>query len=449
VKTLRRKLQELAAKGDTLEFMRLLAKKRAAEHADDLAYLYVDGHVRVYSGQEDLWKAYVMQRRLAMPGTTDYWVNDKGGQPLLVITAEANEGLSKMLPGVLDEVRKAVGDRRLTVVFDRGGWKQKLFLSLIKDQNWDILTYRKGKTRNVPRKSFQEQTASIDGRKVKYVLSEKRIRLLKGSLELRQITVLGKNDHQTHIVTSRKDLGAAEAAYWMFNRWRQENYFKYMEEEFALDALATYEVEPADPKRMVPNPVRKAIEKEVRTARASLAKLEQQYGVAALGNDESSRRTMRGFKIATGRTIGKSLRAAQERVYALLGRRESIPKRVSVSETKEDGKNPVRLRTATKRLSDTFKMVAYQAESALVDLLQPHYHRSDDDGRTLIACALQGAAELDVRLGELRVTLAPLSSAHRTQAIREICTELNELGARFPGTDLVLRFGVAEPKVWP
>ena len=60
--------------------------------------------------------------RLSMPATTDYWVNDQVGDPLLVITAEANAGMVKMLPEVLAQVRVIVGDRRVTVVFDRGGW---------------------------------------------------------------------------------------------------------------------------------------------------------------------------------------------------------------------------------------------------------------------------------------------------------------------------------------
>jgi hypothetical protein len=42
----------------------------------------------------------------------------------------------------------------------------------------------------------------------------------------------------------------------MFERWRQENYFKYASEEFDLDALDTHEVDPADPDRTVPNPAR-------------------------------------------------------------------------------------------------------------------------------------------------------------------------------------------------
>jgi hypothetical protein len=443
MKTLRGKLAELAARGKSLEFMRLLAHIRAKEHAKDLAYLYIDGHVRVYSGKEEIPKTYVMQRRLAMPGTIDYWVNDQRGQPLLVITAEANEGLSKMLMPVLAEVRGVIGDRRATVAFDRGGWNLKLFKELIKDGNWDILTYRKGSSSPVPRKSFRMHKARIDGREVSYELSEKNVRI--GGMTLRQVTVLGKNDHQTHILTSKKGVPAIEIAYRMFDRWRQENYFKYMEAEFSLDALVEYGTEEADPNRMVPNPKRKAIDKELAAAKAEAAKLERNLGAAAFDNEEGKRRTMRGFKIATGGTIGKPLREAREKVQEILARRQTIPKRVTVTEALDD--KPTRLCTESKRLSDTLKMVAYQAETALVDLLRPHYRRTGDEGRKLIATALKSAVELSIHEGELRVTLAALSSPHRTRAIDSLCEELNRLNAHYPGTNLRLRYAVAGPKV--
>ena len=64
-----------------------------------------------------------------------------------------------------------------------------------------------------------------------------------------------------------------EVAYRMFERWRQENFFKYMREEFLLDALMDYQIEPEDPTRTIPNPERRALDKEIRAARADLAKL--------------------------------------------------------------------------------------------------------------------------------------------------------------------------------
>ena len=43
-----------------------------------------------------------------------------------------------------------------------------------------------------------------------------------------------------------------------------------------------------------------------------------------------------------------------------------------------------------------------------------------------------------------RVTLAPLSSAHRTRAIAALCEVLNSAAPCFPGTRLRLRFAVRQ-----
>src|SRR2546425_6803830 len=96
-----------------------------------------------------------------MPATTDYWVNDAAGDPLFVVTAEANAGLAKMLPPVLEEVRGLVGERRGTVVFDRGGYSPPLFLPLI-TAGFDILTYPRGGGRPVPRSPLHPPQAILD-----------------------------------------------------------------------------------------------------------------------------------------------------------------------------------------------------------------------------------------------------------------------------------------------
>src|SRR5260370_41984078 len=102
----------------------------------------------------------------------------------------------------------------------------------------------------------------------------------------------------------------------MFERWRQENFFKYMREEFLLDALVDYQIEPEDPTRTIPNPERRALDKEIRAARADLARLEREYGAAAADTAEQRRPTLRGVKLAHGR-LGKQLRAARAPVAQL------------------------------------------------------------------------------------------------------------------------------------
>ncbi|MGH7839273.1 MAG: putative transposase, partial [Candidatus Binataceae bacterium] len=235
VKTLRRKLTRLAAMGRAAHFGWALAERRVAQRGQALGFLYVDGHVRVYHGKHAIPKAFVPQRRLALPATTDYWVNDQRGDPLFVVTAEANAGMVKMLPVVLEQIRALLGKRRVTVVFDRGGFSPKLFAQLI-EQGFDVLTYRKGRCPRVPGKCFRQQVGHLDGRRIAYVLADKEVRLLRGKLRLRQVTRLREHGHQTSILTSRRDLPALEVAYRMFERWRQENFFKYLAEEYALDA---------------------------------------------------------------------------------------------------------------------------------------------------------------------------------------------------------------------
>jgi hypothetical protein len=111
VKTLRRKLACLARYRRAAQFGQALAERRVALRGSALGFLYVDGHVRVYHGKHRLPKTHVARMRLSMPATSDYWVNDVAGEPLFVVTAEANAGLLKVLPGLLAQVRALVGKR--------------------------------------------------------------------------------------------------------------------------------------------------------------------------------------------------------------------------------------------------------------------------------------------------------------------------------------------------
>jgi hypothetical protein len=256
------------------------------------------------------------------------------------------------------------------------------------------------------------------------------------------VTRLTDSGHQTQVLTSRTDLRDIEVAHRMFERWRQENFFKYMREEFLLDALADYRVEPDDPTRTVPNPRRRALDKKVHAAKAEIARLEQAYGAAVLENPDNARSIMRGFKIAHGK-IGKKLRAARRKLARLLARRRPLPRRVEVRDVTQGA--VVKLATERKHLTNIIKMLAYQAESDLLGLLHPHYARVEQEGRTLLHEIFAAPADIRVTEDELRVTLTALSSPHRTLAAQALCEPLNETATTFPGTNLRLHFAVHAP----
>jgi hypothetical protein len=443
VKTLRRRLSRLAAQHCAEQLGAELARVRVDQRGHLMGFLYVDGHVRAYHGERAISSnAYVARRHLAMPATTDYWVNDSSGDPLLVVTGEVDAALTKAMPRLLREVRDVVGERRVTLVFDRGGWSPQLFGAIIKD-GFDVLTYRKGHCRRINERRFIRRRANLDGRLVDYLLHEEPVRFLKGKLRLRQVTRLCDGGHQTNVITSRWDLRDIEVAYRMFERWRQENFFKYMREEFLLDALVDYQIEPEDPTRIIPNPERRALDKEIRAARADLAKLEREFGAAAANNAEQRRPTMRGFKIAHSR-LGNQLRKARAGVSQLFEKRRNVPKRVEVRDLNE--RTVVKLATERKHLTDIIKMVAYQAESDLIALLRPHYARVDQEGRTLLHELFATAGDMRISDSELNITLAPLSSPHRTHAAQALSELLDKTATIFPGSRLRMRFAMRPPR---
>jgi DNA-binding CsgD family transcriptional regulator len=444
VKTLRRKLARLAALKGSYQLGHQIARQRVAERGKVLGFLYIDGHVRAYHGKHTVPKAYVTRMHLAAPATTDYWVNDQRGDPLFVVTADANAAMTRMLTPVLREVRELLGPRRhSTVVFDRGGWSPKLFRELLA-MGFDILTYRKGRIRHIAEERFTRHKAKLDGQPVEYLLHDQPVRFLKGKLRLRQVTRLTETGHQTPIVTSRWELRAIVVAHRMFERWRQENFFKYLREEYLIDALADYQVEPDDPTRSIPNPARKAVEKEVYAARVHLRKLRESYGATAIDYIHGSTSTDPDFEIAEEK-IRMEIDEATKRIKKLKTRRDSLPARVTVADAQK-GQEMVKLSTERKHLTNILKMVAFQIESDLVELIRPHYKRVEDEGRTLVQTILQDAADIEPGEGELRIALVPLSSPHRSRVVESLCAALNKTNTMFPGTQIQMRYAVAHPR---
>ena len=441
VKTLRRKLVNLASRKTSQQFGRELAQHRIAGRDRLFGFLYIDGHVRTYHGKHRIAKGYDTRTRLAVPATTDYWVNDQKGDPLFVVTADANAAMTRMLVPLLEQARGLLGpQRRATIVFDRGGWSPKLFQKLL-TMGFDILTYRKGRVRRVAEKRFVLRRAKLDGRWVRYLLHDQPVRFLKGKLRLRQVTRLTDNHHQTPVLTSRWDLRDIVVAYRMFERWRQENFFKYLRQEYLIDALTDYEVEPDDPQRSVPNPARQAVDTQLRKARAHLNKLKQTYGDAFLDYFEGRTPTQRTFTSAE-KKINREIQEAARRITELVTKQKSLPARVPLAEARP-GQDLVKLSTEREHLTNVLKLVAYQIESNLLDLIRPNYARTEDEGRTLIQTALQSAAALEPTKDELRITLSPLSSPHRSRVVAALCETLNKTETVFPGTDLRMRFAVA------
>lgn len=434
VKTLRRKLGALVTQGQASRFGVLLARRWVEQGMVATAYLYVDGHMKAYTGKRKLAECWNAQRRMPLPGVETYFVNDPQGRPLLFLTEEANASLAQAMPRVVAAIREVVGARRFTVVFDRGGYDGKLF-TWLKAEEIDFITYQRGAP-GLPVERFQRRECRFEGHRMRMQLAEDTVRVSRSG-PWRRIVVRTKDGHQTPVLTSLTELPAARIACLVFARWRQENFFKYSKEHHGLDQLLSYAWAEADGTRLVPNPARKQVERELKAKRQELAQREAALGQVLLDEPGGSGRTGDGIKIAQGGAVGQ-LRALEKAIDALLDRRDELPTHVPLAEA---GPRAV-LRLEQKAIIDRIKMSAYNAEEWLLDLLGRHY-RNPHDVRALLRSFAELSGELRTTPGGVVITLdAPDLPLHR-RALRGLCTDLTQFGATYPGTEIPVTYDVA------
>jgi hypothetical protein len=338
----------------------------------------------------------------------------------------------------------------VTVCFDRGGWSPALFAD-ITEAGFDLLTWRKGPAPDLPTDAFSTITCADDrGREHAYDLADTTITLTinegprKGqSVNLRQVTRRVPARHgatrQIHALTSRTDLAAGELCWRMTSRWREENYFRYARTHFALDALDSYAAAPDDPARLVPNPAKKAAATQVRHAEvlAAAAQAQRDASLAALRNPAPGQPVTITNQMINA--LDAPVEAAWQELQTAQDAAAAVPARIRLGEIAPD---MVRLETEVKQITHAIRMAAYNAQTTLARTLDGHYARAGDEAYALIREALTVSGDIIPAPGELLIRLDALTAPRRTQALAALCNQLSQARARYPGTELVLRYDV-------
>jgi hypothetical protein len=338
----------------------------------------------------------------------------------------------------------------VTVCFDRGGWSPALFAD-ITGAGFGLLTWRKGPAPDLPAGQFTTVACADDrGRAHEYELADSTVTLgisegpRKGqTVTLRQVTRLvparAGATRQIHTLTSRTDLAAGEVCWRMSSRWREENYFRYARTRLAFDALDSHAAAPDDPDRMVPNPARKTAAARVRQAEAAARAAETARDAALL----QLRSPAPGQAAYLSNQVINALAAPVEAAWRELDDADqaaaAIPARIPLGTLAPD---MARLDAEVKQITHAIRMAAYNAETALARALDGHYARVGDEAYALIREALSISGDIRPGPGELLIQLDPLTAPRRTQALAALCDQLTAVSARYPGTDLVLRYEV-------
>ena len=455
VKTLRRKLHTLSRQDQGMVFLERLAQARVQACPVKPQVVYVDGHVSVYHGQSKLGEVYSTREKRVVKGATQTWVNLPGRTPLFCVTSEFNEGLVAVLPGVVKKATEVCGTKAWTVVFDRGGYSG-LGLEQLRQAGHHFLTYRRGALEPWPLDRFPKVPTRIGQRTYEYAPAEQAIEIVvyeagatatgrRGAprkrdtgrrVAAREIRVVRSDGGQTAILASDPDRPVNEACAVLFDRWgAQENVFKYLLAEYDLDATVEYgEVELSD-QRMHPNPDFVRGQKRLASLRVQRDRLLGKLGIQLLAPSDPEEDLQARLAQWTHQAAGKKALQLQAEIQALRGELAALPPRVSA---KTDGY--CQLKSQMKLLTTGIKLSAYYLETKLLDMVAPFYGNQAKEGRKLIIAALKSPGSIRVHPGEIRVQLARQSSPCRTQAIGQLCAELNQLKPIYPGTNLHILF---------
>jgi len=458
---LRKKMNILSQNDGPEIWAGLLSKDWLEADPDAAGALYIDGHVRVYNGSKtDLPKRYISRQRLCLRGTTDYWVNDNIGRPFFVIERTIDDGLLNVLrdnivPRLLSEVPGQPDDKafldnpwshRFILVFDREGYSPAFFREMWEKHRIACLSYKKFPGDPWPEEWFLESTISMpNGEVVTAKLAEMGTWVggAKDGMWMREVRKLTDRGHQTSIITTAFSHLPHRNAALMFSRWSQENFFRYMMEEYGIDALCEYSLEEIPETNKVINPRWRAFDSKCRKINGQLNRQRAIWGAKTMHPEEDEKKKERWIKdMAELTDLIEQLENELEQNKEL---RAAEPKHISVSDLPEDKKFQ-QLSPHRKRLKDCVSMIAYRSETALAALLRPILGHPED-ARPLLRDIFRSEADLipDKEHNVLNVCVHHMANPQANKAVCSLMEHLNNSEFCYPGTDMKMAYFLGRP----
>jgi len=460
VRTLRKKLEHISGEGNPAGWSKELAKMWLEQDPDLAGTLYIDGHVRTYHGKKTLLpKRYVSREKLCLRGVTDYWLNDGLGQPFFVVTQTVNSGLlsvmrQEIVPRLLADIPNQPKEEELKaspylfrfgLVFDREGYSP-LFFKEMWEKRIACYTYRKYARDNWPESEFEEKEVIFpNGEMTRMRLSERSVDFKKEKISVREIRKLGDNGHQTSLITTDYVNDIAHVAVKMFSRWSQENFFKYMMEHYGIDRLIDYKVEKMDETVKVVNPRYRELESQIRSKSGRLYRKRAEYGGLILEGEIEDQKVKNYLQKKS--ELKEQIEGLEKELEVLKTKKRETKKHILFSELAEDDQFQ-QLKKSGKQFIDTVKMIAYRAETAMVNILRD-FVSNKDEARSLVRQIFMTDADIepDKESGILKIKIHNMTTPRNNRYVKKLCEVLNESETIFPGTNFRLIYDLVSNQI--
>ena len=493
VRTIRNKIKILSRNDQPQRWLDELSKEWMGQNKELAGVLYIDGHQDVYYGKKQkIPRKYISRMRLALSATTDYWVNDRLGQPFFSITKTVNVGFIKVIKeDIVPKLEKDVPDQptqeelssdkhlhKFMLIYDREGYSDDFMLDMW-DKRIACSTYNKYVREEWAIEEFKdyeieneygekeiiklaERGVLIEGKETEK-LSEPQIVITseqtnnknnikikkkytrkKRQLFIREVRRLTETGHQTSIKSTNYKFSIINIGVYMFARWRQENFFKYMMQNFNIDTLISYFNNKIDDNTMVINPKWREADKKVRSLNVKVKKLKEKFGDLNYKNqffDEKGVEKIKKFEDKKSK-LQEDISIYEKELETLKQQRKDIIRSIKFSELAEDEKFQ-HVHNERKQFIDTIKLIAVRSETSLVSMIKPHMTKPKE-ARSLITQFFKSNADITVNKEKkiLNIGLHHQATRREDKILEILCKELNKTKTIFPGTDLMINYQI-------
>jgi hypothetical protein len=485
----RRRLTQ-SAQDATLKALFLLNARRLGTQAN--TDLYLDPHTKHYTGMQEVLKGWCPGVGHPDKAMHCDFLHTAGGKPLYFEITDNYADLRERLPGLVARCRQTLNwplEKVLTLIVDRAVFGLETFAKIQADPALHLITWEKG----------YQADGSWPAEKVsgKMVIERSRNRAADKRIYhfeyidegwsrqtgMRRLRVRATNPEgrtvELAILTDDLERAAVEIIRLMFQRWLQENDFKYQIKHFGLNQIVSYQVVPYEQlvkqltDRQVESETHRALanqqrgvkreqghllveqERSARHAAARQKRLEQLAGVAVVGEapELTLQREQERNKLTAAQTRHQTTSQSRKAKIAALNEKLAALE-VQIAKTEKEvsrltlliAQNKVRLDSRNKRLMDVLKVIARNSfYRALAPFKQDYdnYRDDHDHFRQLTRCG--GVLEP----GPTHVTAHLLPRVNYSKKLREILEryleEVNRSGPKMPdGSERRLIFRLAK-----
>lgn len=245
----RQALTQVATAARVQALLRWNAQQVAAEQESDF---YLDPHTKHYTGQKPILKGWCPVIRWADKALHSDFVHTARGEPVYFECTDNFADLRQRVWGVVERARQTLGwakEKVLTLVIDRGVFGQEVFEKVLDDPYIHLITWEKGSIAG-PWQADQKRGEFVLERARNHAQDLQTYRFEYGDRpwpkdeRLRQLIVVATNPAgrtiEVAVLTEDRERSAVEILKLIFNRWLQENDFRYLEKHFGINQITSY-----------------------------------------------------------------------------------------------------------------------------------------------------------------------------------------------------------------